>query len=123
MAARLRNVAADSVPGSSSVGIVHRDLWPRNVVIDKHGTPWIVDNGNVAYGAHEFDLARTDYLWPMDAAARESFRTGYSETGPTLSPDSAFWKIDVLTEVALFRATHRVRGLARPMGRLRLLAA
>jgi hypothetical protein len=120
---RLIGAAREGRPAAASTGVIHRDLWPRNVVVDATGSAWIVDNGNVGYGAYAFDLARTEYLWPMTAAQRTAFHRGYDETGPPRAPESSFWLIDVLSDAALFRIASGVRGASRPLRRLHEIAA
>ena len=126
-ARRLEEIAARTAPPSFATGIIHRDVWPRNVVIARDGTAWIIDSGNVSVGAHAFDRARTEYLWPMEPAQRAAFEAGYAataRTGDTLqdTATSTFWSIDVLSEVALFRRVHGARGIARPVTLLQRLA-
>lgn len=120
---RLIQVAGESVPSEIVVGIVHRDMWPLNIVIDSAGRPRVIDNGTISFGAHAFDLARTAYLWPMDAGARKAFRSGYDGAAPGRPADSPFWDIDVAAEVALFRHTAGVAGVPRPLAQLRRLAS
>jgi len=115
---QLAAIAQATVPIRASTGLVHRDLWPRNVVVDRDGLPWIIDNGNVGLGAHAFDLARTEYLWPMSHGQREAFLCGYDSTAPAREPTGTFWLIDVLTEAAVFRIGAGARGVSRPLARL-----
>ena len=122
-AAHILEIARASVPQRARFGVVHRDLFPRNVVVDRSGGPWVIDNGNIGLGAHAFDLARTEYLWPMDAEQRKAFVDGYADTGPALEQPSPFWTIDVLSEVAVFRMVHGARGVSRPVGCLKQIGA
>lgn len=122
-AQRLAGLAREEVPERVATGIVHRDMWPRNIILDGSGRVRVVDVGSIGYGARAFDLARTAYLWPMTAAQTMAFREGYEgKTGPA-DEVSIFWAIDVLTDVALFRRLSGASGASRPLDRLRALAA
>jgi Phosphotransferase enzyme family len=118
----LNRRASETLPDRPSTGLVHRDLWPRNVVVDAAGVAHVVDNGSISLGAHEFDLARTSYLWPMNRAAAKAFRTGYADAAGRQPEPADFWTIDVLSDVALFRRLNGIRGVARPTGMLREMA-
>ncbi|HYI21692.1 MAG TPA: aminoglycoside phosphotransferase family protein [Candidatus Limnocylindrales bacterium] len=119
---RLVGVARESAPDVAVVGVVHRDLWPRNVVVDAAGRPHVIDNASISIGAHAFDRARTSYLWPMATRQRAAFDAGYGESAPQPPADSPFWMIDVLSDVALFRRLAGARGVSKPISQLRLLA-
>lgn len=120
---RLATLARRTVPETAATGIVHRDLWPRNLIVDRGGKVRVVDIGSIGYGAHAFDLARTAYLWPMTSEQYKAFREGYAEKAGKPDDVSPFWSIDVMTEVALFRRLSGARGVSRPLDRLRTLAA
>ncbi len=118
----LRDRARETCPSNVVVGMVHRDLWPRNVVVDAQRRPHVVDNASIAIGAHAFDWARTAYLWPMTGAQRDAFRAGYLAAAPRAADESVFWMIDVLSDAALFRRLAGARGVSRPVARLRAIA-
>ena len=120
---RLALFLETAVPKVAPTGLIHRDLWPRNIVVDADRRPHVVDNGSLALGAHEFDLARTAYLWPMSKAHAAAFADGYGAAGPRAAEQSVFWTVDVLAEVALFRLLAGARGAGRPLALLRALAA
>ena len=120
---RLVGLARAAVPDEAVVGVVHRDLWPRNVVVDAAGRPHVIDNASISIGAHAFDRARTAYLWPMPNGQRAAFEAGYRESAPRPPADSPFWTIDVLSDVALFRRLAGARGVSKPISQLRQLAA
>ncbi len=123
MSRRLAGIARAELPGSAATGIVHRDLMPRNVIIDASGAPRVVDNGSINLGAHDFDLARTAYLWPMAGEHEDEFRAGYADSAGRSPVPSRFWMIDVLADVALFRLLSGARGVSRPIRLLREMAA
>lgn len=120
---RLARLVEARVPKAASTGLIHRDLWPRNIVVDADRHPHVIDNGSLALGAHEFDLCRTAYLWPMSESHAAAFDDGYRAAAGIKVERSVFWTVDVLAEVALFRLLAGARGAGRPLARLRALAA
>jgi eukaryotic-like serine/threonine-protein kinase len=69
-------------------GVVHRDLKPQNVMIDKHGRAAVMDFGI----AHSVDAATiaTVEMWPRDAATSHLTRVGALLGTPRyMSPEQA----------------------------------
>ncbi len=65
-ASQLVDTARCAAPADASVGFVHGDFSPENIVRDPGDSLYCIDNVKVALDAYDWDLARTRYLWPMD---------------------------------------------------------
>ena len=75
--------AADRArPGSSSVGLVHRDFCAENLVLSGGRRPISIDDALLAVAPHDLDLARTWVRWPMPRAERRQLAAGYAEHRP-----------------------------------------
>jgi aminoglycoside phosphotransferase (APT) family kinase protein len=109
----LVRAATRRVPVQPAVGLVHRDFCPENAVVDPGGRIWFVDIETVGVGAYDYDLARTEYRWPLHFTTRRSFLEGYA----TYRSDEAFrchetyWLTLSLVDSALYRLRE---GIARP---------
>lgn len=62
----------------ASIGVAHGDLCGENVVEHATRGPVSIDNGNLAVGHLDYDLARTFYRWPLREAERAVFLEGYA---------------------------------------------
>ena len=121
---QLRAVVTAEVPVTATVGFVHRDFAPENLVLGPSGRPVVVDNTTLAIDLHDFDLGRTWYRWPMTAGEWTAFTAGYRRER---SPDAfaahfRFWAATVLMDAALFRHHARSEGADVPLMRLATLA-
>jgi Ser/Thr protein kinase RdoA (MazF antagonist) len=109
----LVRAATRRVPVQPAVGLVHRDFCPENAVVDPGGRIWFVDIETVGVGAYDYDLARTEYRWPLHSTTHQSFLEGYA----TYRSDEAFrshetyWLTLALVDSALYRLRE---GIARP---------
>lgn len=92
-------------PTSTQIAIVHRDLCPENLIVDRSGELRSIDNGSVTVGAIDHDLARTWYRWRMTADERRAFFTGYRRATSRDVRDVPirFWAIVVLLNSARVR--------------------
>ena len=79
----------------ASIGIAHGDLCGENIVAHPTRGPVSIDNGNLAVGHLDYDLARTFYRWPLDEAGRGTFLEGYAtrRSPETFLRDERFWMI------------------------------
>jgi spectinomycin phosphotransferase len=63
---------------------VHGDPHPGNVVIDAHGSPWLIDFDEATVAPREVDLLLVElgviFARPITDAQRRAFRAGYGET-------------------------------------------
>ena len=105
-ARQLDDLATSDRPDRLSLGIVHRDLCPENLVQDAHGRLFWVDNGSLVVGAIEEDLCRVWYRWPMGLAEQQAFADGYRRYRDArgFCQPSRFWAIVVVTNSARVRA-------------------
>ena len=106
--ARIEQAAIGCVPARVTVGVVHRDWCPENLVIDESpgsGRMHCIDNGTLTLGVIEEDLARLRYRWPMSDVQQAAFAVGYGEhrDPACLSERGLFWTIAVLTSAARYR--------------------
>lgn len=115
--------AAAHKPVHFSIGIEHGDFCAANLVLDASGAVWSVDNETLRIDAHDHDLGRTWYRWPLQRGEREAFFAGYARHRP---PDSFFahfpyWAITATVGGAAFRLRHWTAGAEVSVKRLREL--
>lgn len=120
-AAAALQVAARHAPDDWTVGLVHGDFNPENLVRAEAGGIAVIDNETVSIGARAYDLARTWYRWPMSAPQRAAYLAGYRGHGGVdeFEPHLPFWAVSVLARGAAFRLHTGQRGVAEPIARLR----
>lgn len=125
-AQRASEVALRFLPRSCDTGIVHRDLCPENLVLRSDGGVSSIDNESICLGAHDFDLARTWYRWPMERAERRLYLDTYAlrrDIGPFVA-HFPFWAVAVLADSTRLRLRAGADVLSVPVERLdRLLGA
>ena len=110
-------------PSDTDCGFVHRDLCPENLVVSGNGRLCAIDNETISLGPFEFDLARTWYRWPMEAARRRIHLEAYAArraTGAFLD-HFPFWAIAVLADSIQLRRAAPGPVLSAPVERLRAL--
>jgi Ser/Thr protein kinase RdoA (MazF antagonist) len=119
-ARRLRETALAAAPAGAELTVVHRDLCPENIVVDRHGRLHAVDNAGARIGAADEDLARTCYRWPLGPAQRALFLDAYRpfrDPGPFLA-HLPFWMIAALAHAAWVRRSRRYAHADLPLARL-----
>jgi thiamine kinase-like enzyme len=123
LASQLAETAQSTAPSDASVGFVHGDFSPENIVRDPSDRLYCVDNAKVSLDAYDWDLARTLYLWPMDEIQTEAFFTGYHRHRDPRSfwAHSKFWMINVLVHSCLFRHGAGSARVREPLARLNQL--
>lgn len=101
---RLWKLAQNHAPGDVSVGFVHRDLCPENIVM-RGEVPICIDQGLLDYDAYAEDLVRVWYRWPMATRDFENFLDGYQEFASTKEffESFCFWSIAVLARAAVYQ--------------------
>jgi aminoglycoside phosphotransferase (APT) family kinase protein len=109
----LVEAATRRVPVQPAVGLVHRDFCPENAVVDPGGRIWFVDIETVGVGAYDYDLARTEYRWPLHFTTRQSFLEGYASyrSDEAFRFHETYWLTLSLVDSALYRLRE---GIARP---------
>lgn len=117
----VHDVAAHAMPRSCTVGYVHGDFCAENLVLRPSGDVGVVDNETLGIDAHDFDLGRTWYRWPMRAAQRRAYLNGYRQhrdAGDFLR-HFPFWAIGAVLRGAVFRLHKSAAGPVFPLARLR----
>jgi aminoglycoside phosphotransferase (APT) family kinase protein len=116
-------LAAQHAPDTCTVGIVHNDFCPENLVRRSCGDLCLVDNETLEVDACEFDLGRTWYRWPMAARQRRAFFDGYAidDNRDRFLAAFPFWTIAATVKGAVFRTRGDVADAAVPLERLRRL--
>ena len=116
--------AMSDQPSDVTMGIVHRDLCPANLIVNRHGRLISVDNGTMTVGAIDHDLCRVWYRWPMTPAERGAFNRGYREHRDAEVPErpSNFWAIAVIVNSARTRLALSERSAVDALRRLDDLA-
>jgi aminoglycoside phosphotransferase (APT) family kinase protein len=120
-ASQLTDTARCAAPADASVGFVHGDFSPENIVRDPGDSLYCIDNVKVALDAYDWDLARTRYLWPMDETQTAAFFEGYHRYRDSQSfwAHLKFWMICVLVRSALFRHGAGSSRVSEPIARLK----
>jgi aminoglycoside phosphotransferase (APT) family kinase protein len=116
-------LARRSAPARCRVGISHRDLCARNMVVRPSGEVCLIDNETMAVSSCEFDLARTWYRWPLPSAARDAYLRVYARTHDLEDyfAHFPFWALAVLADSAAMRAGAPAELSSVPVDRLRAL--
>ncbi|MBI3767949.1 MAG: aminoglycoside phosphotransferase family protein [Deltaproteobacteria bacterium] len=102
---RLRQLVRSCMPSTATLGVVHRDLCPENLLTDPSGRLVSVDNGSLTIGTIDEDLCRVWYRWPMNAEEQRAFVDGYREYGDPAGfrQPSPFWVMVVMIDSARAR--------------------
>jgi aminoglycoside phosphotransferase (APT) family kinase protein len=117
--------AACGGDADASIGIAHGDLCGENVVAHPTRGPVSIDNGNLAVGHLDYDLARTFYRWPLHAAQRAIFLEGYAtrRSPATFLREERFWMLCAIVVGASVQHAFEGPGLAATLRCLRLWIA
>jgi len=114
------DAARAHAPAVAATGIIHRDICAENLVRRRGGDLCVIDIETLTLGAYDYDLARTWYRWPLDAAQRAVFRHAYGATAAAATPPSfPFWAICALASSAQLRRRNHADAAAAPLHRLR----
>lgn len=113
--------AAERRGADTTIGIAHGDFCAENIVAHPTRGPVSIDNGNLAVGHLDYDLARTFYRWPLPDAERAIFLEGYaSRRSPaTFLGAEHFWMICAIVVGASVQLAFDGRELAATLARLR----
>lgn len=105
----------------ASIGIAHGDLCGENIVAHPTRGPVSIDNGNLAVGHLDYDLARTFYRWPLCEPARALFLEGYAtrRSPATFVREERFWMICAIVVGATVQLAFDGPELAGTLRRLR----
>jgi hypothetical protein len=116
-------IARRHAPRTCAIGFILGDLCADNAIVSRSGEVLFIDHDTLSIDACEYDLARTWYRWPMDAAERAAYLEGYTARCRVDLFDAHFlyWAITVLILSAHFRRRLHVDGAAEPLRRLRAL--
>lgn len=114
------HTATASAPPRFTVGFTHGDYCGDNLVLSTRGHPVSIDNETVSVGAHDHDLARTWYRWPMGRSQFGCFLRGYEEhrSAYDFVAHFPFWAVVALTRSAAFRIRAHTAGEHIPLHRL-----
>jgi Ser/Thr protein kinase RdoA (MazF antagonist) len=116
-------MASADDPGVARTGVIHTDLCPENLVVDRTGALRAIDNEAIRMGPTALDLARVWYRWPMAADEWRTFVGAYARlVDPTSAlAHFAFWKVAAVARSARIRVTQGTDGADVPLRRLALL--
>jgi thiamine kinase-like enzyme len=90
--AAIRSELCRRDPGSARAGLIHRDLCPENLIVDRADRLIAIDNEWMMVGVPEFDLGRTLGRWPMADATWDRFLSAH--TSAWAPPEAlGFWCI------------------------------
>ncbi len=117
--------AARRGDADTSIGLAHGDLCAENLVWHPTRGPVSIDNGNLAVGHLDYDLARTFYRWPLRAAERAAFLEGYAtrRSPATFLREERFWMICAIVVGATVQQAFGGHELAATLERLRAWVA
>jgi thiamine kinase-like enzyme len=120
---RLLDIAQANAPRNISVGFIHRDLCPENIVLHAPDEPYVIDNELLLFDAYDYDLGRTWYRWPMSETERNAFFAGYRQYREPASffEHFSFWAICVLVNAAWLRLNAQTPDPSVPTARLKEL--
>ncbi len=116
-------IAARCAPSSCTVGYIHGDFCPENLVLQPSGEVGVVDNETLSIDAHDYDLGRTWYRWPIQVAQREAYLEGYNcyRSAAGFLQHFPFWAIAGVVAGAVFRLEKHASASSVPINRLRAL--
>jgi aminoglycoside phosphotransferase len=119
----LLDLALQHAPMSCAEGFTHGDFCGENIVLQPAGTLCVIDCDALAVDALDYDLGRTWYRWPMAAALRDAYLSGYESMRSVhdFVTHFAYWAIAATLAGAAFRLRHRPDAIAAPVSRLRQL--
>jgi len=107
-------------PERAVVGLTHNDLCAENLVEDRSGRLYAIDNERMKLDFLEFDLARTWYRWAMPDHDWNRFLRRYESWSPlSISHSTPFWRIAAVAKSADIRTSHRTRDSEVPLRKLR----
>ena len=117
----LDELAARHAPASCALGISLGDYCADNIVCRAGGEPCLIDLETLSIAPSDYDLGRTWYRWPMNAAQRAAYLDGYGahRDASTFLAHLPFWHIAALVEGALFRHRQQRPDLSVPVAGLR----
>ena len=125
LARRALAAAEAARPETVSLGIIHKDYCPENLVLTADDCLVCVDDASLSTGPHDLDLARTWYRWPMQPGDAVHFAGGYQEHRSLADflRHFRFWATCVVVASAVTRVRSHVPGARIPLERLRQLLA
>jgi aminoglycoside phosphotransferase len=114
-------LAQRHAPERTRLAMCHGDFCAENIVRDRVGRLYVVDNETVAVDACEYDLARTWYRWPMTDRQRGAYLEGYGQGPPLWSFVNHILHLAlvVLAESAAYRLRVHAPSAHAPIRRLR----
>jgi len=120
---RIARALADFAPEHALAGVTHDDFCAENLVEDRSGRLFAVDNEHMRIGFLEFDLARAWYRWPMPGETWQRFRERYgARHWPADRETAPFWRLTAVLCSAYLRLVRlHGAGIEVPLGRLREL--
>jgi len=109
-------------PDEATIGLIHTDFCPENLVQHRGSKLCSVDNESLQLGYLAYDLARCWYRWPLQGAEGAAFIKAYEDMRESsdFREHFPFWFISVLTEAAVYRLDSPTHAWQVPL--LRLLA-
>jgi thiamine kinase-like enzyme len=118
-AQRVRAAAAP-VPPDPSIGLIHGDFCPENMVRTAAGQILAVDNETIRLEALDYDLARSWYRWPMSSDQARCFLDGYAtrRSAEPFLQHFSYWAICALVDSAVFRSRAEIAGVDAVLKRL-----
>lgn len=117
------DLAMRGLPSRCTVGYVHGDFCHENLVVQPSGDIGVIDHETLDVNAHDFDLGRTWYRWPLQMAQRQAYLDGYRQHRCTddFVQHFPFWAISGVVAGAAFRLRKKPDAASVPVGRLRAL--
>lgn len=117
------DLAMRALPSRCTVGYVHGDFCHENLVVRPSGDIGVIDHETLDVNAHDFDLGRTWYRWPLQMAQRQAYLDGYRQHRCTddFVQHFPFWAISGVLAGAVFRLRKTPDAASVPVARLRAL--